>query len=334
MILFTNLYNQIQRQDIKNVKSPTTNSSTTAVAIATGAENENDKDIYTEFCELHAELNRFFPKNEANQFFTQKMLDKECTYWKMSEKSKPLIVNFQAYPQIKTDTENLSNLKKESKSDSKSNPWPKRKFPILVGAISKNHLKEMETHIGSLIAFVYSKEFQKYFDIPEEIVIWNIDKDIEPAEKFSAEVEQVIGSKIHEVDTDIKTKIKLTVKNFPFKKYPSHVKDLHTYAWKVIINTLMIIEYGNLWWFDASVVPKPQRYEVLAKMVSNQLDENVIVQSKDGNQNRKTAFIFMPPSTLHGLGWATCKQTLDQCSDSSYELRNYELELVMSFNSC
>ena len=73
----------------------------------------------------------------------------------------------------------------------------------------------------------------------------------------------------------------------------------------------MIIEYGNLWWFDASVVPKPQRYEVLAKMVSNQLDENVIVQSKDGNQNRKTAFIFMPPSTLHGLGWATCKHMLD-----------------------
>jgi len=166
---------------------------------------------------------------------------------------------------------------------------PDRKFPTLVGAISANHLNEMKDHLPSYIEFLTSPELEKYFDPITEIYIWNIDSDI----NFSKTIEETMQPLFEEHGITIK------VPFFNNTEYPEHVANLHSYAWKVLINTKMLADFGTLWWFDASIKPKKERFEDFAKTVYEQIYED------------NECFIFTAPSALHGQGWGTCHTMLD-----------------------
>jgi len=166
---------------------------------------------------------------------------------------------------------------------------PDRKFPTLVGAISANHLNEMKDHLPSYIKFLTSPELKEYFDPITEIYIWNIDSDI----NFSKTIEETMQPLFEEHGITIK------VPFFNNTDYPEHVANLHSYAWKVLINTKMLAEFGTLWWFDASIIPRKERFEDFAKTVYEQIYED------------NECFIFTAPSSLHGQGWGTCHTMLD-----------------------
>lgn len=166
---------------------------------------------------------------------------------------------------------------------------PDRKFPTLVGAISANHLNEMQDHLPSYIEFLTSPELLKYFDPITEIYIWNIDSDI----NFSKTIEETMQPLFEEHGITIK------VPFFNNTDYPEHVANLHSYAWKVLINTKMLAEFGTLWWFDASIKPRKERFEDFSKTVHEQIYED------------NECFIFTAPSALHGQGWGTCHTMLD-----------------------
>ncbi|XP_054760594.2 uncharacterized protein LOC129266832 [Lytechinus pictus] len=59
------------------------------------------------------------------------------------------------------------------------------------------------------------------------------------------------------IDADTLYKVKklchVEVRSFPFDEYPPHVKDLHTYAWKVIIINATLQEFGSIFWADTSI---------------------------------------------------------------------------------
>ena len=130
-------------------------------------------------------------------------------------------------------------------------------------------------------------------------MIWNLDKP----ENF------------HEIDeklkTAVKNRIKVDLRQFKFQDFPAHVADSRNNAWKIIINTMMLSEFGAIWWLDASVQPKngrivedlslyhgdlkpknrPSKYEltyheVLANMTQLQI------------HRKKACFLFTAASTL------------------------------------
>ncbi|XP_030834707.1 uncharacterized protein LOC100893367 [Strongylocentrotus purpuratus] len=59
------------------------------------------------------------------------------------------------------------------------------------------------------------------------------------------------------IDPDTRFKVKklchVELRSFPFDEYPPHVKDLHTYAWKVIIINTTLHEFGSIFWADSSI---------------------------------------------------------------------------------
>lgn len=120
-----------------------------------------------------------------------------------------------------------------------------RKFPQLVTGLSKNHLAELKPHLLKFITFIESPEFSKYYDKPEKIVIWNLDRnDIDAFKKTS-----------HELTATVNNRITLDFRQFEFEDFPPHVGNLGNFAWKIIINTMMLVEFGSIWWFDSSIMP-------------------------------------------------------------------------------
>ena len=105
--------------------------------------------------------------------------------------------------------------------------------------------------------FFSSKEFLNYFDKPESIVVWNLEGYFESKEVLRQKIEAVLGGSI-----------RLDIRYFDFTLYPPHVRNLKNFAWKIIINTRMIAEFGAIWYFDTSiaVIEDPTKFQNLANM--------------------------------------------------------------------
>ena len=170
------------------------------------------------------------------------------------------------YPTVKALLDNLD------KASFKTTINPTRKFPQLVTGLSLNHLSELKPHLLEFINFTESTEFLKYFDKPEKIVIWNLDH-VDKFQEMHLELTELINNRI-----------KLDFRQFDFRKFPVHVYSLGNFAWKIIINTMMLTEFGAIWWFDSSIMPLKgeikfeaenqkilSKYEVLANMTKLQI---------------------------------------------------------------
>ena len=143
--------------------------------------------------------------------------------------------------------------------------------------MSLNHLSELKPHLLEFINFTESAEFLKYFDKPEKIVVWNLDH-VDKFEEIRQELTELINNRI-----------KLDFRQFEFRKFPVHVFALGNFAWKIIINTMMLTEFGGIWWFDSSIMPLKgeiqfktettesqttlSKYEVLANMTHLQIHD-------------------------------------------------------------
>ena len=141
-----------------------------------------------------------------------------------------------------------------------------RKSPQLVAGLSKNHLAERKPHLLEFIDFIESADYLKYFDKPEQIVIWNVGQEDEFQEMCK------------QLNDLAENRIKLDFRQFEFKKFPKHVKTLGVFSWKMIIDAMMLTEFGSVWWIDASISPlkgkikfnaenKFPKYEVLSNMI-------------------------------------------------------------------
>ena len=170
-----------------------------------------------------------------------------------------------------------------------------RKLPQLVTGLSKNHLAELKPHLLEFINFTESTDYLKYFDKPEQIVIWNIGHENE----FQEMCKQL---------TDLaENRIKLNFRQFNFKKFPKHVGNLGIFSWKIIINTMMLTEFGSVWWFDSSVSPLMgkinlntekifSKYEVLSNMTQLQIHD------------KKACFLFNAAGSSTDYKGFTCPQ--------------------------
>ena len=170
-----------------------------------------------------------------------------------------------------------------------------RKLPQLVTGLSKNHLAELKPHLLEFINFTESTDYLKYFDKPEQIVIWNIGHENE----FQEMCKQL---------TDLaENRIKLNFRQFNFKKFPKHVGNLGIFSWKIIINTMMLTEFGSVWWFDSSVSPLIgkinlntekifSKYEVLSNMTQLQIHD------------KKACFLFTAAGSNTDYKSFTCPQ--------------------------
>ncbi|XP_041460024.1 uncharacterized protein LOC121411390 isoform X2 [Lytechinus variegatus] len=94
----------------------------------------------------------------------------------------------------------------------------------VVTAVSQNHFEEVKPWIASIQRFMPG----------QEIILYNL------------------GLNTTSLET-VKNLCDVQVRTFPFKSYPKHVKNLHTYAWKPIIIDITLREFGAIFWGDSSI---------------------------------------------------------------------------------
>ncbi|XP_038061725.1 uncharacterized protein LOC119732340 [Patiria miniata] len=94
---------------------------------------------------------------------------------------------------------------------------------VIVNAISQNHLKESMGMIASVQEFLPNTR----------IVMYNLGLN-------TVGIQQV------------KRLCNVELRSFNFAKYPPHVRNLHTYAWKPLIIQETLDEFGVMFWCDAS----------------------------------------------------------------------------------
>ncbi|KAK3582665.1 hypothetical protein CHS0354_031077 [Potamilus streckersoni] len=101
-------------------------------------------------------------------------------------------------------------------------------LPVIVTGASSNHFLESQ-------AFLYSIKttLMKNYEVPK-LIYYDLGLDISQRK----ELEEYC-------DCDIR--------NFPFHKFPSHVKNLQGYAWKPLIIQTILNEYGYVLWLDTSI---------------------------------------------------------------------------------
>lgn len=107
-------------------------------------------------------------------------------------------------------------------------------------------------------------------------------------------------------------KIKINVKTYSkthFSKHPStnHLINLNNYAFKIIIQTEILLEYGSLWWFDSSVslenlVGDINRIKILRKLIQS-------------DQNDPSCVFFPVEPASHNNYDVTCQQMMDYFMD-------------------
>ena len=114
----------------------------------------------------------------------------------------------------------LPNSGHETGNDQK----PKKDKFLVVSAISSNHYNEEQDMIATA----------QHFFPNSRIIIYDI------------------GLKQTEINT-LKKYCNVEVRTFPFDKYPPHVKNLHTYAWKPLIIQAAAQEADFIFWADSSV---------------------------------------------------------------------------------
>ena len=85
-------------------------------------------------------------------------------------------------------------------------------------------------------------------------------------------------------------------RKFNFSRFPEHVKNLHTYAFKPLIIAETLAEFGGVMWMDASVV--------LARQYSYQYLMDRMIKKKSG-------FLYYVSPSRHSIEFATHKHMFD-----------------------
>ena len=83
-------------------------------------------------------------------------------------------------------------------------------------------------------------------------------------------------------------------RKFNFIRYPEHVENLHTYAWKALIVQEVLNQYGGVMWMDSSII--------LTRNITYLLERMVKLQ---------TGFLFYLPGAEHSIVSATHPQMLE-----------------------
>ncbi|XP_078350856.1 uncharacterized protein LOC144635649 [Oculina patagonica] len=112
-------------------------------------------------------------------------------------------------------------------------------------------------------------------------------------------------------ETEIKTLREINFveyRKFNFTRYPKHVKDLHTYAWKPLILQQLLCQYGGAMWMDSSIVLTRNITYLLQRMVRLQ-----------------TGFLFYLPGAGHSIASATHPQMLQYLPMADLEVMTEEM---------
>ena len=80
----------------------------------------------------------------------------------------------------------------------------------------------------------------------------------------------------------------LTYRKFNFDAYPAHVRNLHNYAWKLLIIQQVLAEFDGAMWFDTSVCFQANTSNILERMA-----------------RAKSGFLFYIRSARHSIIAAT-----------------------------
>ena len=105
-------------------------------------------------------------------------------------------------------------------------------IPQPVTAFSSNHYPEHLERIDSAIRVFQANEAKGWQKIP--IIVYDI------------------GMEPYQVNY-VKNHTMLEYRKFQFEKYPIHVENLMTYAWKTAIWAEILPEYPSILWFDTSM---------------------------------------------------------------------------------
>ena len=97
-------------------------------------------------------------------------------------------------------------------------------------------------------------------------------------------------------------------RKFNFDRYPEHVGNLHTYAWKPMILQQLLNQYGRVMWMDSSII--------LTRNISYLLERMVKLQS---------GFLFYLPGAGHSIASATHPQMLQYLPMADLEAMTYEM---------
>lgn len=97
-------------------------------------------------------------------------------------------------------------------------------------------------------------------------------------------------------------------RKFNFTRYPKHVKDLHTYAWKPMILQQLLSQYGGAMWMDSSIV--------LTRNITHLLERMATLQ---------TGFLFYLPGAGHSIASATHPQMLQYLPMADLEVMTEEM---------
>ena len=207
------------------------------------------------------------------------------------------------YPGVKSDLlgfglkQSSKNVvtRKSAKNDSSRVFNSKIDFPTPTTGCSKNHEIEVKKHLKNILSFLNSTEILGKFNPPTTLVIWNLQK-LKHSNHSDHNFGKYMKTKFQPIFEN--TSIQLVVKDFPFESYPRNVQDMHKYAWKVMINTNMLLNYGSVWWFDSSIAVKKDKYQQFADIVYKSLFED------------KSCFLFTAPGASHDYVSRTCQTTM------------------------
>lgn len=97
-------------------------------------------------------------------------------------------------------------------------------------------------------------------------------------------------------------------RKFNFTRYPEHVQDLHTYAWKPLILQQLLSQHGSVMWMDSSII--------LTRNITYLLERMVKLQ---------TGFLFYLPGAEHSIASATHPQMLQYLPMADLEAMTDEM---------
>ena len=160
----------------------------------------------------------------------------------------------------------------------------------LVTGSSSNHFDELLSHIDRVPLF-----------FPRKILI-----------VYDLGLSKQEVKKLHEISF-------VEYRKFNFDRFPGHVENLHTYAWKPLILQQLLNQYGGVMWMDSSII--------LTRNISYLLERMVKLQ---------TGFLFYLPSAEHSIASATHPQMLQYLPMADLEAMTDEMNQgggVIIFNT-
>ena len=131
---------------------------------------------------------------------------------------------------------------------------------VPVTGVSSNHFEEFKVNI---------EQFPKHFP-GKKVIFYDLGLDDSQA-------------------NHVKSLPFVTFRKFSFDSYPTHVRNLHNYAWKTLIFQEILADYDGIMWFDSSIIFKGNQTQVIMERLARQ----------------KSGFMFYMAASDHPIVTAT-----------------------------